>query len=206
MIFKTAARQAQAELTVKRSRFIGHISPAQDRERAFAFIEGVRQQHRDARHNVYAFRLREGPYEKYSDDGEPQGTAGLPVLEVLAKEEISDCAVAVTRYFGGVLLGTGGLSRAYADAAKAALCAAGIRVMKACAIYVLATDYACFERIAALARESGWPVSDVRYEDGVEARVSVWLEEAPAFENAVRGLSAGRAQLVRGGDSFAPEK
>lgn len=206
MYFKTPARQAQAELTVKRSRFIGHIAPVSDRERAFAFIEGVRLQHRDARHNVYAFRLREGPYEKYSDDGEPQGTAGLPVLEVLAKEEISDCAVAVTRYFGGVLLGTGGLSRAYADAAKAALAAAGLIIMKACAVYIIRSDYACFERIAALARESGWPVIGAHYADEVEARVSVWLDETQAFENAVRSLSAGRAGCVCEGESFAPEK
>lgn len=206
MYFKTAARQAQAELTVKRSRFIGHIAPVPDRERAFAYIEGVRQRHRDARHNVYAFRLMDGPYEKYSDDGEPQGTAGQPVLEVLAKEGMTDCAVVVTRYFGGVLLGAGGLSRAYAQAAKAALDAAGVVVMKACAVYSLSCDYACFERIASLARDSGWPVADVRYADVVTARVSVWFDETQVFENAVLSIGAGRADFARVEESFAPQK
>ena len=105
----------------KRSRFIGYCAPVTTQEQALEFIEKIKSKHWDAKHNVYAYILREGGVKRYSDDGEPSGTAGMPVLDVITKNEIYDVCIVVTRYFGGVLLGTGGLVRAYSQGAKVAL-------------------------------------------------------------------------------------
>ena len=113
--YKTVAREASDEFVEKRSRFIGYVKPVKTEEEAVAFINQKRSEHWDARHNVYAYSLREGNIKRYSDDGEPSGTAGMPVLDVIVKNEIYDVCVVVTRYFGGVLLGTGGLVRAYSQ-------------------------------------------------------------------------------------------
>ena len=103
--YKTVAGRAEDEFTEKRSRFIGYITPAATEEEALSFISQIKSKHWDATHNVYAYILREGQIKRYSDDGEPQGTAGIPVLDVLQKEGLCDVAVVVTRYFGGILLG-----------------------------------------------------------------------------------------------------
>ncbi len=122
--YKTVRAAASGELTEKRSRFIGYCKPVSTEEEATAFIASIRSRHWDARHNVYAYSLREGNLRRYSDDGEPSGTAGMPVLDVLQKSGVTDVCVVVTRYFGGVLLGTGGLVRAYSQAARLGLNAA----------------------------------------------------------------------------------
>lgn len=115
--YKTLRAPASDEFTEKRSRFIGYAQPVSTQVEAAAFIERIKKQHHDATHNVFAYLLREGQLERYSDDGEPQGTAGIPVLDVLRKQGVTNCAVVVTRYFGGILLGAGGLVRAYSHAA-----------------------------------------------------------------------------------------
>ena len=110
--YKTIRGFGTDEFVERKSRFIGSIQPVSTEEEAVAFIQSVKERHREANHNVYAYVLREGQIRRYSDDGEPQGTGGVPVLEVLLKEGLVDCCVVVTRYFGGVLLGAGGLVRA----------------------------------------------------------------------------------------------
>lgn len=120
MKYKTIFEFSESELTEKKSRFIGAAAPAETEAAARSFIEARRKLHYNATHNVFAYRIDEKT-AKYSDDGEPQKTAGLPVLEVLAGEDVSRAVIVVTRYFGGTLLGTGGLSRAYSEAAKTAL-------------------------------------------------------------------------------------
>ena len=117
--YTTIQGMATAEIEEKRSRFIANVSFADTEEKALAFLASVRAQHRTARHNVYAYVLREGGRMRYSDDGEPAKTAGLPVLESIQHAGLTDCVVVVTRYFGGILLGTGGLVRAYTAAASA---------------------------------------------------------------------------------------
>ena len=112
---------AEAELVEKRSRFIGQVRPVETEEEARAFVEQVKKKHYDARHNCWCYRLRDGGVERYSDDGEPQGTAGQPMLNVFQREEVTNVVCVVTRYFGGVLLGAGGLTRAYTKGAKDAL-------------------------------------------------------------------------------------
>ena len=121
----TLNQRAQDEFVERKSRFIGTATPVSTQEEAIAFIDEMRSKYWDATHNVYAYILRDGT-KRYSDDGEPQGTAGVPVLDVLQKEGLTDLCVVVTRYFGGILLGAGGLVRAYSHGAKIAVDAAGI--------------------------------------------------------------------------------
>ncbi|HWI55040.1 MAG TPA: YigZ family protein [Desulfobacteria bacterium] len=125
--YYSAAKPAQIEIIVRKSRFICYVHPADATQEAHAFLETVRKRHRDANHNVWAWRIGQNlTEEKFSDDGEPAGTAGIPVLEVLRKKELINCVVVVTRYFGGVLLGAGGLIRAYTESAVRGLTEAGI--------------------------------------------------------------------------------
>ncbi len=119
--YKTVSGYASAEIIEKKSKFIGYISPADTEEAAWQFLEFIRQKHRDATHNVYAYILNENNINKFSDDGEPAKTAGAPVLDVISGEGLTNVIIVVTRYFGGTLLGTGGLVKAYKQAAKAAL-------------------------------------------------------------------------------------
>ena len=127
--YKTVKNDANAEFIEKKSRFIGYCRPVKSQDEAVNFINEIRSIHRQATHNVYAYILREDNIMRYSDDGEPAGTAGVPVLEVLKKENLTDIAVVVTRYFGGVLLGAGGLVRAYGKSAKLGVDAA-VRIEK----------------------------------------------------------------------------
>ena len=121
MQYRTIRAAASAEFVEKRSRFIGYISPVTTQQDAIAFIDSIKSKHWDATHNVPAYIIRDGNICRFSDDGEPQGTAGMPILEVLRHENLTDCVCVVTRYFGGILLGAGGLCRAYTKAAKDAL-------------------------------------------------------------------------------------
>lgn len=150
--YKTLRAPASDEFTEKRSRFIGYAQPVSTQVEAAAFIERIKKQHHDATHNVFAYLLREGQLERYSDDGEPQGTAGIPVLDVLRKQGVTNCAVVVTRYFGGILLGAGGLVRAYSHAAAIALGKAGIVTMAHCAILDIACDYSFMASLPSASR------------------------------------------------------
>ncbi len=129
MSYKTVKAFASASFIEKKSEFIGYISPVRTNDEAVAFINSIKAENRKARHNVYAYILRDSNITRYSDDGEPQGTGGVPVLEVLQKEGLYDVCVVVTRYFGGILLGTGGLTRAYSKGCKLAIEAAQIMQM-----------------------------------------------------------------------------
>ena len=140
-------KMAQAEFVEKKSRFIGSIWPVETEEEARARIEEVKKKHYDARHNCWAFRLRSGSVERYSDDGEPQGTAGQPILNVFQREEVTNVLCVVTRYFGGILLGAGGLTRAYGKSAKDALDAAGISVVRPWTQIEVDCPYGLFERL-----------------------------------------------------------
>ena len=130
--YKTIGARASDEFVEKKSRFIGHICPVTMQQEALDFIQSLKTKYWDATHNVYAYVLRDGQIRRYSDDGEPQGTAGIPTLDVLLKEGLTDCCVVVTRYFGGTLLGAGGLVRAYSHACKLAVDAGGVVTMALC--------------------------------------------------------------------------
>jgi len=201
--YRTIGAAASAEFTEKRSRFIGHVRPVRTADEAAAFMGEVRAGNREAAHNVYAYVLRDGQTRRYSDDGEPQGTAGIPVLDVLLKENLTDCAVVVTRYFGGVLLGAGGLVRAYSHASKIAVDAGGIVTMRMCAVAAVRSDYAFYARLAALVPEMGGVILDTDFADCVTVRLRIPKNLLGAFEARLVDLSFGKCGVEVLGEEFA---
>ncbi len=184
----------------KKSVFLGFAEPVSTEEQAVAFVQSVRQKYPDARHHVYAYVLREDNKSRYTDDGEPSGTAGMPVLDVLRKQQLTNCALVVVRYFGGTLLGTGGLVRAYTAAAKEALQNAGTVLYRTVVDLTIQCTYQDYCKLSQ-------PLSDVRVistDFGDEVRVSVTLpqEKENLFAETVRNRTAGRAILVRGKEYF----
>ena len=153
--YKTLLRAASDEFVVNKSRFIGHGCPCETEEAALAFLAGIRARHKDATHNCYAYIVGANMgIMRYSDDGEPGGTAGMPIIEVMKARGVTNCAVVVTRYFGGILLGAGGLVRAYSQGAAAALNACGVGVMHPTARYLLEVPYPMLGRLNSSSRPS----------------------------------------------------
>ena len=177
--FLIPAGPGESELTEKRSRFLGHLVPVESEEAARAFVAQMKKQYHDARHNCWCYRLREGP-ERYSDDGEPQGSAGMPMLEVFRREEVYNFCCVVTRYFGGVLLGTGGLSRAYSGAAKESLTQAGTLLIGSFTELSFDCPYNLGERIRNRLEAAGAELVDLNY--GAEIRMKIRIAEDAAEE------------------------
>ncbi len=149
----TLAKNVSCEMEEKKSIFIGHATPVRNEDEARAFIESKRREYHDATHNCYAYLLNNGAVARYSDDGEPSGTAGVPILNVVKMSGATDLAVVVTRYFGGILLGAGGLVRAYTSAAKIAVDASGLAVFEEYSIAKITVTYSDYQRLTvALAR------------------------------------------------------
>lgn len=165
--YKTVLENASNEFVEKRSRFIGYCKPVKTEQEAIDFINEKRSEHWNATHNVYAYSLREGNIKRYSDDGEPSGTAGMPVLDVIVKNEIFDVVVVVTRYFGGVLLGTGGLVRAYSHGSKIAVEAAKPVIMQNCLVCEARCAYNQYGKVSSLIIGVGAAVDDTVYESDV---------------------------------------
>lgn len=165
--YKTVLENASDEFVEKRSRFIGYCKPVKTGQEAIDFINEKRSEHWNATHNVYAYSLREGNIKRYSDDGEPSGTAGMPVLDVIVKNEIFDVVVVVTRYFGGVLLGTGGLVRAYSHGSKIAVEAAKPVIMQNCLVCEARCAYNQYGKVSSLIIGVGAAVDDTVYESDV---------------------------------------
>jgi len=203
--YQTVARMAEAELVVKKSRFIGRIAPAHTAEAAAAFVSIVRAKHWDASHNVWAYSLREGQARRYSDDGEPQGTAGVPALDTLLKREIVDCVAVVTRYFGGTLLGTGGLTRAYGQAASTAIEAAGVITMAPCRVLRVACDYGFYGALQRLIPAFGGTVLDTQFAGEVIVTLRLRTEQADAFVAQLAERSNGRVQAALIREEFAAQ-
>lgn len=165
--YKTVLENASDEFVEKRSRFIGYCKPVKTEQEAIDFINEKRSEHWNATHNVYAYSLREGNIKRYSDNGEPSGTAGMPVLDVIVKNEIFDVVVVVTRYFGGVLLGTGGLVRAYSHGSKIAVEAAKPVIMQNCLVCEARCAYNQYGKVSSLIIGVGAAVDDTVYESDV---------------------------------------
>ena len=165
--YKTVLENASDEFVEKRSRFIGYCKPVKTEQEAIDFINEKRSEHWNATHNVYAYSLREGNIKRYSDDGEPSGTAGMPVLDVIVKNEIIDVVVVVTRYFGGVLLGTGGLVRAYSHGSKIAVEAAKPVIMQNCLVCEARCAYNQYGKVSSLIIGVGAAIDDTVYESDV---------------------------------------
>lgn len=200
--YKTVLQAASDEFTEKRSRFIGYCKPVQSAAQAVDFINEKRKQHWNATHNVYAYSLREGDIKRYSDDGEPSGTAGRPCLDVIVKNGVYDVCVVVTRYFGGVLLGTGGLVRAYSQGCKIALDAAKIVTMQSCAVCTVSCDYSQYGRVAALIPENGGTLDDTVFESGVTVKFHIKPELLPALQKRLADATSGSVSVEVGEERF----
>lgn len=194
---------AEAEVVEKRSRFIGSIVPAASEEEARAHIEAVKKRHRDARHNCWCYRLESG-VERYSDDGEPQGTAGVPMLSVFQKAGVTNLCCVVTRYFGGVLLGAGGLVRAYSQTARDALDAAGVGKMQPWTRLSLAAPYPLLEQLKLLCGQCDGTVEDIAYTDQATLTMLFPSEKVTAFTSLVTELTAGGLSPSILGEVMAP--
>lgn len=199
----TVKKAAVASFIERKSEFIGSITPVKTEEEAIAFVNSVKKQYADAKHNVYAYLLRENNVTRFSDDGEPHGTAGLPVLDVLRKEGVTDVAVVVTRYFGGILLGTGGLVRAYSQAAKMALDAAGKSTMEKLLVFSLRVNYSDLQKIEPILENYTMIRLDTAYADDVRLSAAMREGEYPALEKALTERTNGRAILKLEGEQFA---
>ena len=196
-------QSAQSELVEKRSRFIGQVFVVEDEAQARACIEAVKKKHYDARHNCWCYRLHGGT-ERYSDDGEPQGTAGQPMLNVFQRESVENVCCVVTRYFGGVLLGAGGLVRAYTQAAKDALDTAGISVVRPWLEVAVTCPYSFFERARLEVESHGGIPGEVEYAADVTIHALLPIEKEKSFTERMTELTAGGIVPVVCGETFRP--
>ena len=194
----------ETEYVEKRSRFIGQVWRVESEEEARAHIEDVRKKYHDARHHCWCYLLREGSILRYSDDGEPQGTAGQPMLNVFQKEEVTNAVCVVTRYFGGILLGAGGLTRAYGGTAKLALDAAGISRMRLWAVLAVPCPYPLYERMRLLVEKCGGAVENADFGTDVLLTVLLPAEGVDAFQEKVTELSAGTVEVLVEEEKFRP--
>lgn len=181
MEYKTIACRCEARFIEKKSEFIGYLCPVSTEEQAAAFIGEIRAMHRKATHNCYAYILRENNAARHSDDGEPGGTAGVPIYEVLRKEGLTDVCCVVTRYFGGIMLGAGGLVRAYTRGARDAVDAAEIKCMAAAEELLVTVDYSLYGRLAQVFLDLDARVTEERFEDNVKLTLFIREETAEAL-------------------------
>lgn len=194
--YKIVYEAGEGEIVEKKSRFIASVSPAGSEQEAAAFIESIRKKHYDARHNCPAFVIgRNRELSRCSDDGEPGGTAGKPILEVINGMGLTDTVVVVTRYFGGILLGTGGLVRAYTEAAKAGLANAGIATMRYGSLLNISADYTDLGRIQYLLGNRRIPVLDSQYTDRVSLKLRVSEEDVDALLKELTESTEARAGI-----------
>ncbi len=195
MGYVTLRKEASAELEDRKSIFIARAKPVSQEKEALDFLNSIKAEDRTATHNVFAYRLRDRNFSRYSDDGEPSGTAGLPVLDVLERPGITDAVIVVTRWFGGTLLGTGGLVRAYSGAARLVVEAAGTVTMELAGRYGLRCAYSDYERILRAAADCGVSVEGSEFTDSVLITLTAMDAPAEAFGAAVQELTRGGSAL-----------
>ena len=204
MGYRTVKREAVAELVEKRSRFIASVCPVSTEQEALDFLASVKAENRTASHNVFAYRLRERNLSRYSDDGEPSGTAGLPVLDILDRGDITDTVIVVTRYFGGTLLGTGGLVRAYSSAARMGVDEAGVVLMELAGNYSFSCSYSDYDRAMRILREAQADVTGSDFLDEVTVMYTADDAKAEKIESALVEMSRGKTRPVLLEKSFFP--
>ncbi len=191
----------EAEFVEKKSRFIGRIWHTESEEEALARIEEMRRQHYDATHNVWAYIIKDGPV-RFSDDGEPGGTAGMPTLQVLQRENLFNVTCVVTRYFGGILLGAGGLVRAYAKGAKIAVDAAGKSMKRVWSVLYLPVPYNWYERIKLEIAAFGGIIRDTQFGQDVELEVLLPEAQTTPFLDRLTDLSAATLEALVTGQEY----
>ncbi|MBQ9279142.1 MAG: YigZ family protein [Lachnospiraceae bacterium] len=196
-------RGGEGEIVEKKSRFIGQIKPVVSEEEAYAFIEEVKKKHYDARHNCFAFSVgADMPLLRFSDDGEPQGTAGKPILEVITSSKIHNICIVVTRYFGGTLLGTGGLVRAYTDAAKAALANCETKLIELLIPTEIRTNYTDMGKIQYILGNHDVKILDTVYADDVMMKVNLKKSEAEGIIKEITDATSARAGIETSDEMF----
>lgn len=196
------AGEGEAQFTEKHSRFIGRVWRADTEEEALEKLRETREKYRDATHNVYAYIIRENNITRYSDDGEPSGTSGMPTLNVFASEEIKNVCCVVTRYFGGTLLGTGGLVHAYSKAAKMALDAAGVSIMAEWRKLRITCDYGFYDKTKRILEEFEAAIQNSDFGTGVYIEALVRTDRAEGFALKLTDSSNGRVSFVDVGGAF----
>ena len=196
--YKTLMKRAEDEFIVNKSRFIGHACPCETEEAALGFLNEMREKYKDATHNCYAYIIGANMgIMRYSDDGEPGGTAGMPIIEVLKARGVTNCCCVVTRYFGGILLGAGGLVRAYTKGAVVALDACGVGVMHPTARYLMDVPYPMLSRMEYFLQSEPVAVEDKAFTDTVTLTLLVKCADEDALMKRVTDVSEGSIEPIR---------
>lgn len=193
----TLASDVSVEMEEKKSIFIGHATPVENEEQAREYINAKKKEFHDATHNVYAYLLADGAIARYSDDGEPSGTAGMPVLNVVKMSGASDLCVVVTRYFGGILLGAGGLVRAYTASAKLAVDEAGLAVFEPYAIYRMEVSYSDYQKLTAALPKIGVSEDSCDFADNVIVTAAIEISRADDLVKMFSELTYGKGKIAQ---------
>lgn len=204
--FKTVMNETVAELQEKRSRFIATLRHVETEEEAMAFVNEMKAKYWDARHNVFAYILNDNNLVRYSDDGEPHGTAGKPVLDVISGRGLKNVAIVVTRYFGGILLGTGGLVRAYSGAAIGACDTAEIYEMVECSVAETECDYAQYEKLKVVLLDSGAIITDTVFENTIKIEFYIKKDLCLPLQEKIVDVFYGRMGVTEKKSEFFPIK
>jgi len=203
MGYKTIKRTAQSEFVEKKSVFIGTAKRVFTEEEAKAFIDEVRLKYKDARHHVYAYVLGEDmSVQRYSDDGEPQGTGGIPILEVMKRNELRNACVVVTRYFGGILLGAGGLTRAYVKGAADAIKESGVVERVPGHEVVMTIEYDLLGKIQYFLKEKNMRIESLIYTDKVELTLYLETTEISSIVESIMNISSAKAEIIIGDEDL----
>lgn len=205
--YRTLHEFGTDEITIEKSVFIGYAKPIKSEEEALEFINEIKKKHKDATHNVWAYTVGQNMnIQRYSDDGEPQGTAGIPTLEVIKKEDLRDVAVVVTRYFGGTKLGAGGLVRAYTKGAKLGLEAGKIIYKVMYQEVKIKIDYTQLGKVQNELMNLGYFIKDTIYEDNVEIIVYSKLEDVEKVSEKMIDITNGTGKIVLGEEFYLSEQ
>ena len=200
--FTTLVGEARVEFEEKRSLFIGHAMRTDSEDEALAFVKKIKKEYSDATHNVFAYTMNKGVLARYSDDGEPQGTSGMPTLDTIRKSGVDNACVVITRYFGGTLLGAGGLVRAYSHTASLALEAVGIVTYEPYSQYELKCGYSEYQRYSAYFTDIGAVIDDTVFEADVTVRFAVKRREGDAVVSKIVEMSYGKDVPVLAGERY----
>ncbi len=207
MAYKTLHEFGMDEVEIERSRFLGYAKPIKTEVEAIEFINEIKKKHKDATHNVWAYIVGENMnIQRYSDDGEPQGTAGIPTLEVIKKENLRDVVVVVTRYFGGIKLGVGGLVRAYTRGAKIGLDAGRIIDKVLYQEVKIDLDYTLLGRVQNEIMNLGFYIKDIVYEDNVNILVYSKIEDIGSFTKKIVDITSDKCEIVLGEEFYLSEE
>ncbi len=200
--YTSVAKEASSVFEEKRSEFISYIKPITDEAQAQEFISFIKSKHYDAKHNVFAYIIKNSGTERYSDDGEPQGTAGMPTLQVLKNEGLTDVIVVTTRYFGGILLGGGGLVRAYTKAAKMAVDAAGLAEYKLFTYFTLTYGYPFHSTFLKITEKANARVENIEYGENITATFAILKDNAEKLTADIFEVSNGTLNCTYLKDGF----